>query len=139
MAEVYLVRRERFCAAHKLWIPEWSAEKNKETFGKCANENGHGHNYHLYVTVKGEPDPVTGMVIDLKILKRIILKEVIDDLDHMNLDLDVEWLKGRPSTAENIAIAIWSRLAEPIREAGAELHQVRLWETENNIIDYYGQ
>lgn len=138
MAEVHLVRRERFCAAHRLWIPTWSAEKNKEVFGKCANENGHGHNYHLYVTVKGEPDPVTGMVIDLKHLKAIIMDEVIEDLDHKNLDLDVDWLNGRPSTAENLAISIWNKLVGPVEKAGAKMHQVRLWETENNIIDYFG-
>jgi 6-pyruvoyltetrahydropterin/6-carboxytetrahydropterin synthase len=139
MAEVHLIRRERFNAAHKLWVADWDATKNHEVFGKCANENWHGHNYELFVTVKGQPDPVTGMVMDLKHLKRIIIKEVIDDLDHKNLDMDVPWMKGRMSSAENIAIAIWERLEGPIAEHGATLHQVKLWETENNIIDYFGK
>ena len=138
MAEVHLIRRERFNSAHKLWVDEWSSEKNHETFGKCANENWHGHNYELFVTVKGSPDPVTGMVIDLKLLKKIIIRRVIDDLDHKNLDLDVPWMKGQMSTAENIAIAIWGRLKDPIEAHGVTLHQVKLWETENNIIDYFG-
>lgn len=138
MAEVHLIRRERFNAAHKLWVDEWSSEKNHEIFGKCANENWHGHNYHLYVTVKGEPDPMTGMVMDLKFLKDIILEEVIDDLDHRNLNMDVSWLKGRMSTAENLSIAIWEKLQGPIEKHGVKLHQIRLWETENNIVDYFG-
>jgi len=138
MAEVFLIRRERFSAAHKLWVSDCSSEKNHDVNNKCANENWHGHNYHLYVTVKGEPDPVTGMVMDLKELKRIIIEEVIDDLDHRNLDLDVPWMKGRLSTAENIAIAIWERLEQKINDAGAKLHLVRLQETENNIIEYFG-
>lgn len=138
MATVYLTRRERFNAAHKLWVEEWTDEKNEEVFGKCANKNWHGHNYKLFVTVKGTPDPVTGMVMDLKDLKKIINEEVIDDLDHRNLDMDVPWMDGRISSAENIAIAIWERLSDKVKGHGAELHQVRLWETENNVIDYYG-
>jgi len=138
MATVFLTRRERFSAAHKLWVDSWDDSKNHEVFGKCANKNWHGHNYHLYVTVKGTPDPLTGMVMDLKDLKRIILNEVIEDLDHRNLDLDVTWMKGTMSSAENIAIAIWERLTASIEPYGASLHQVRLWETENNVIDYYG-
>ena len=138
MAEVHLIRRERFNSAHKLWVEDWDSEKNHEVFGKCANENWHGHNYELFVTVKGTPDPTTGMVIDLKILKSIILKEVIDDLDHKNLDMDVPWMNGRMSTAENIAIAIWERLESPLAAHGVRLHKVKLYETENNIIDYYG-
>jgi 6-pyruvoyltetrahydropterin/6-carboxytetrahydropterin synthase len=138
MAEVFLTRRERFCAAHKLAIPEWSDEKNQEVFGKCANENWHGHNYHLFVTVKGTPDQTTGMVIDLKEMKRIINDKVIDKLDHRNLNLDVDFMSGMVTTAENIAQAIWKELETPLADKGATLHQVRLYETENNIIDYYG-
>lgn len=138
MAVVFLTRRERFSAAHKLWVEEWSADKNVEVFGKCANVNWHGHNYQLFVTVKGEPDMVTGMVMDLKKLKVIIIEEVINDLDHRNIDLDVEWMKGKASTAELLSVAIWERLEGAISKAGATLHQVRLYETENNIIDYYG-
>lgn len=138
MAEVHLIRRERFSSAHKLSKDEWSPEKNYEVFGKCANPNWHGHNYQLFVTVKGEPDPETGMVIDLKLLKRIILDRVIEDLDHKNIDLDVEWMKGKMSSVENIAIGIWERLEGEIASHGATLHRVRVYETENNIIDYYG-
>jgi len=139
MATVFLTRRERFNAAHKLWVEAWSDEKNFEVFGKCANKNWHGHNYQLFVTVKGSPDSVTGMVMDLKDLKRVINEEVIDDLDHRNLDLDVPWMNGRMSSAENIAIAVWERLEGKLASFGATLHQVRLWETENNVIDYYGE
>jgi 6-pyruvoyltetrahydropterin/6-carboxytetrahydropterin synthase len=139
MAEVYLIRRERFSSAHKLSKAEWSAEKNAEVFGKCANENWHGHNYQLFVTVKGEPDPETGMVMDLKVLKQIILDRVIEDLDHRNIDLDVAWMKGKMSSVENIAIGIWARLEKEVAEHGATLHRVRVYETENNIIDYYGK
>jgi len=139
MATVFLTRRERFNAAHKLWVESWDDEKNFEVFGKCANKNWHGHNYQLFVTVKGTPDPVTGMVMDLKDMKRVINKEVIDDLDHRNLDMDVPWMEGRMSSAENIAIAIWERLEQKIADYGATLHQVKLWETENNVIDYYGE
>jgi len=138
MPEVHLIRRERFNAAHKLWRPEWSKEKNYEVFGKCANENWHGHNYQLFITVKGEPDPLTGMVMDLKLLKQIILDRVIEELDHKNIDMDVPWMEGKMSSAENIAIAIWERLDAAIKSHGAVLHQVRLYETENNIIDYFG-
>jgi 6-pyruvoyltetrahydropterin/6-carboxytetrahydropterin synthase len=139
MAEVYLIRRERFSSAHKLSKAEWSAEKNLAVFGKCANENWHGHNYQLFVTVKGEPDAETGMVMDLKVLKQIILDRVIEDLDHRNIDMDVEWMKGKMSSVENIAIGIWERLEQEIAKHGATLHQVRVYETENNIIDYYGK
>jgi len=138
MAEIFLTRRERFCAAHMLSKEEWSLEKNHEVFGKCANPNWHGHNYHLFVTVKGSPEPSTGMVIDLKEMKAIINDKVIDKLDHKNLNLDVDFMKDMMTTAENIAVAIWNELAAPLAARNATLHQVRLYETENNIIDYYG-
>lgn len=138
MPEVFLTRRERFCSAHKLSKEEWSEEKNREVFGKCANPNWHGHNYHLFVTIKGQPDPETGMVIDLKLMKKIILETVIDKLDHANIDLDVDFMKGKMSSAENLAVAIWNQLAGPFNENGVALHLIRLYETENNIVEYYG-
>ncbi|MEY3678258.1 MAG: hypothetical protein RI924_399, partial [Bacteroidota bacterium] len=90
---IYITRRERFNAAHKLYREDWSADKNKETFGKCANPNWHGHNYELFVTIKGEINPETGFVMDLKELKSIILEEVIDKLDHKNINIDVDFMK----------------------------------------------
>lgn len=135
---VLVVRRERFNAAHKLEITDWSAEKNMEVFGKCANPNWHGHNYDLYVTVKGKPDPVTGFVIDLRILSQLIRKYVTDKLDHKNINLDVDFMKGRMPSTEVLAIAIWEQLEKPISENGVHLHSIRLHETENNYVEYFG-
>jgi 6-pyruvoyltetrahydropterin/6-carboxytetrahydropterin synthase len=139
MAKVYITRRERFNAAHKLWVNEWSDEKNFEVFGKCANVNWHGHNFDLFVTVKGEPDPHTGFVIDLKLLSTIINKKAIDYLDHRNLNLDVPFMKGKMASTENLAIEIWKQIEEDIKQAGAELHSVKLYETENNFVEYLGE
>lgn len=135
---VYLTRRMRFNAAHKLWVDHWSEEKNFATFGKCANKNWHGHNYELYVTVKGRPDPDTGFVVDAKALRNVIEQEVIDDLDHSNLNLDVPWLQGiGQATTENVVVQIWRRLEHKI-PAGT-LHCVKLCETENIFATYYGE
>ena len=119
---VYLTRRERFNAAHKLWVDDWSEEKNIAWFGKCANRNWHGHNYELWVTVAGEPSKETGFVIDLSELGRLMKLHVIDKLDHKNIDLDVDFMKGIYSSTENLA-----------------LHCVKLQETENNYVEYQGQ
>lgn len=135
---VYITRRERFSAAHKLANPEWSDEKNFEIFGKCSNPNWHGHNYVLNVTVKGEPDPKTGFVIDLSKLGEIMRDQVIQYVDHKNLNIDVDFTKSVMTSTENIAIAIWNRLENPIKELGAELHCVKLQETENNFVEYFG-
>lgn len=135
---IYITRRERFNAAHKLFREDWSAEKNSETFGKCANPNWHGHNYDLFVTIKGEVNPDTGFVIDLKELKRIILTEVVDKLDHKNINLDVDFMKGKLASTEILAIAIWDQLREPIAKEGAQLHAIKLFETENNYVEYFG-
>ncbi|PHI20001.1 6-pyruvoyl tetrahydrobiopterin synthase [Lewinellaceae bacterium SD302] len=135
---VYLTRRMRFNAAHKLWVREWSEEQNLATFGKCANKNWHGHNYDLHVTVKGEPDPTTGFVMDAKKLRDIIQAEVIDDLDHSNLNLDVDWLpKDLQPTTENVVIHIWRRLADKVNDG--KLHCVKLYETENIYAEYLGE
>ena len=135
---VYLTRRERFNAAHKLWVEDWSEEKNMSTFGKCANKNWHGHNYWLYVTVKGEPDPVTGFIIDVKKLSRLIKASIVDKVDHSNLNLDVPFVpKGMLPTTENLVILFWQQL-EPLLEE-CTLHSIRLYETENIYAEYFGE
>lgn len=138
MKTVYITRREYFNAAHKLWHDEWSAEKNFEVFGKCSNPNWHGHNYHLYVTVKGETDPKTGFIIDLRFLSDLIQEKIIEKIDHKNLNLDVDFMKGIKPSTENLVIAIWEQLVDDIAKAGAVLHCVKLEETENNSAEYYG-
>lgn len=139
MAKVYITRRERFNAAHKLWNPKWSDEKNYEVFGKCANENWHGHNYELFVTVSGEPDEDTGCVIDLKILSKIIKERVIEKLDHKNLNLDVSFMKGKMASTENLAVAIWKEICGEIDTYDCKLHGVKVIETENNFAEYFGE
>ncbi|MGB3547734.1 MAG: 6-carboxytetrahydropterin synthase [Saprospiraceae bacterium] len=138
MPTVYLTRRERFNGAHKLWVEEWSEERNLATFGKCANKNWHGHNYHLFVTVKGQPNPDTGFVADAKELSRLIKAEVLDHVDHSNLNLDVEWVpKNLQPTTENMAILIWQRLEPHLKDC--RLHEVKLYETENIFAAYRGE
>jgi 6-pyruvoyltetrahydropterin/6-carboxytetrahydropterin synthase len=135
---VYITRRERFNAAHKLWRAEWTAEKNQEVFGKCANENWHGHNYELFITVKGEPDPETGFVLDLKDMSDIIKNEVVEALDHKNLNLDVAFMQGIMTSTENLAIKVWERLEPHLNSGRAQLHCVKIVETENNFVEYFG-
>lgn len=134
---IYLTRKEHFNAAHKLFNPNWSEEKNNAVFGKCANKNWHGHNYDLYVTVKGNINPDTGFIINLKDLSVLIRKEVTDVLDHKNLNMDVEGMPIMPST-ENVAIFIWNILAPKIIKMGAVLHGIKLYETESNFVEYFG-
>jgi 6-pyruvoyltetrahydropterin/6-carboxytetrahydropterin synthase len=135
---IYITRKEHFNAAHKLYREDWSAEKNEEVFGKCANLNWHGHNYDLFVTVKGEINPDTGCVMDLKELKKLIISEVIDKLDHKNLNMDVDFMKGKMASTEILAIEIWKRLAQHILNRGAALHGIKLYETANNFVEYFG-
>lgn len=139
MPIVHITRRERFSAAHKLSRPDWSAEKNMATFGKCANPNWHGHNYELWVTVKGEPSAETGFVVDLSELGRLINEHVIRFVDHKNIDLDVPFMQGRYSSTENLAVAFWEQLAGPVEKLGCKLHCIRLKETENNHVEYHGE
>ena len=134
---VYLTRRVTFNAAHKLSVPEWSGERNREVFGRCANVNWHGHNYVLLVTVRAEPHAETGFVMNAKDLKDIVEAEVTEQLDHRNINLDVPWMRGIQPTSENIARAVWGRLAPKLADR-AELYRVRLVETENIFVDYYG-
>ncbi len=138
---VFVSRKEHFNAAHKLSNPAWSKEKNAEVFGPCANENWHGHNFDLIVTVKGDPDPETGFVIDLKKLSTLIRADVIEKLDHKNLNLDVDFMKGKMASTENLAIEIWRILVPAIQQIapGAHLHSVRLFETPRNYIEYFGE
>jgi 6-pyruvoyltetrahydropterin/6-carboxytetrahydropterin synthase len=135
---VYLTRQEHFTAAHKLYIPAWSHEKNDEVFGKCANENWHGHNYDLYVTVKGNPDPDTGFLFDVKQLSTIIRERVTEKLDHKNLNLDVEFMRGKMCSTENLAIEIWKQLV-PHLPAQIQLHCIKLYETPRIYIEYFGE
>jgi 6-pyruvoyltetrahydropterin/6-carboxytetrahydropterin synthase len=134
---VYLTRIEHFNAAHKLYNPAWSREKNEEIFGKCANENWHGHNYELYVTIKGEPDPETGFLLDAKKLSKLINSFVLDKLDHLNLNEDVDFMKGIMCSTENLAVAIWSQLIKHL-PATVQLHCIKLCETPRIYVEYYG-
>lgn len=135
---IFLTRRERFNAAHRLFKADWSDEKNFEVFGKCSNPNWHGHNYELFVTIKGDVNPETGFVINLKTLSKIVRERVIEKIDHKNLNIDVAFMKGKITTAENIAIAIWNEIEPDINKLSCQLHCVKVVETENNSIEYYG-
>jgi len=135
---VFITRRERFNAAHRLFREDYSDEKNLEVFGKCSNPLWHGHNYELYVTVKGEINPETGFLINLKDLSRLVRERVIEKLDHRNINLEVDFMQGRLASTENLARAIWEQLEAGVRMLGAELHSIRVSETENNIVEYFG-
>jgi 6-pyruvoyltetrahydropterin/6-carboxytetrahydropterin synthase len=137
---IYVSRKEHFNAAHKLYNPTWSNEKNQEIFGPCANENWHGHNYDLIVTVGGTPDPDTGFVIDLKKLSDLIRQEVIEKVDHKNLNLDVDFMSGKMASTENLAIGLWNILTPKISTISkfGKLHSIRLFETPRNYVEYFG-
>ena len=135
---VHITRRERFSAAHKLSKPDWSEEKNMEVFGKCSNPNWHGHNYDLFVTVKGEVNPDTGFVVDLKDLSDLIREKIIQHVDHKNINLDTWFMQGKMSSTENLCTAICGELVEPVSKLGAQMHSIKLQETENNYVEYYG-
>jgi 6-pyruvoyltetrahydropterin/6-carboxytetrahydropterin synthase len=136
---IYITRREHFNAAHKLYNPKWSDEENNERFGKCANPNWHGHNYNLYVTVKGKVNPDTGFSVNLKELSLIIRTYITDKLDHKNLNLDVPFMQGLMPSTENVAIAIWKELTPYINALDSQLHSIKLYETENNYVEYFGE
>ncbi len=135
---VYLTRRERFCSAHRLFREEWDDAKNLEIFGQCSHKNWHGHNYILYVTVKGELNPETGFVVNIKRLSTIIKERVIEKLDHRNINIDVDFMQGKIASTENLAIGIWEQLKSAIEALGIELHCVKIQETENNFVEYFG-
>ena len=134
---VYLTRVEHFNAAHKLYNAQWSREKNDEVFGVCANENWHGHNFDLYVTVKGNPDKETGFLMDAKKLGKLINDEVVEKIDHKNLNLDVDFLQNIMCTTENLAVVIWQQLS-PHLPQNAQLHCIKLYETPKIYVEYYG-
>jgi 6-pyruvoyltetrahydropterin/6-carboxytetrahydropterin synthase len=133
-----VTRVEHFNAAHKLWNENWTVEKNKEVFGKCSNEHFHGHNYELHVTVKGEPQPDTGFVVNAKSLGDLIKLKIVEEVDHKNLNIDVEFLKGKFTSAENLAIGIWDELQPDIEKMGVALHCVKLIETKSIYVEYFG-
>ena len=138
---IYVTRKEHFNAAHRLFNPAWSDEKNQEVFGPCANNNWHGHNFELIVTVKGKPDPDTGFVIDLKVLGDIIKEKDVDKVDHKNLNLDVDFMAGKMASCEIFVTEIWNILAPAIADtaSNAKLHYIKLVETPKNFVEYYGE
>ena len=134
---LFLTRKAEFSAAHFYWVDAWSQAENERVFGKCANRNGHGHNYTLEVTIAGEVDPVSGFVVDLKDLKDLIEREVIRVYDHRHLNFEVPEFQTVIPTTENIAIAIWRRLNNKIPHA--KLHRVRVYEMADLFADCYGE
>lgn len=135
---VYITRIEHFNAAHKLFNPGWTVAQNEKVFGKCANENWHGHNFDLYVTIKGQPDADTGFVFDAKKLSAIIKDHVTEKLDHKNLNLDVDFMHGKICSIENLVTAIWEQL-EPHLPTGVQLHSLKLYETPRIYVEYFGE
>ncbi|MDH3257172.1 MAG: 6-carboxytetrahydropterin synthase [Nitrospinota bacterium] len=133
---IYITRKLEFCASHRLFNPEYSDEKNAQVFGLCNNPNGHGHNYVMEVTVRGEVHPETGMVLDLKALKQLVNEEIILKVDHKNLNVDVPFLKDVIPTAENLAIRFWETLETKLE--GGELHEIKLYESDRNFVIYRG-
>ena len=136
---IYITRREHFNSAHRLFRPEYSDEENLRVFGKCSNPLWHGHNYILFVTVKGELNPETGFVMDLSILSRLISEKILQKLDHKNINLEVDFMKDKLASTENLAIGIWEELEPEILLEGVSLHSIRLEETENNAVEYFGK
>ena len=134
---VYLTRVEHFNAAHKLYNPRWTKERNEEVFGKCANENWHGHNYELFVTIKGHADTDTGFLFDAKKLSILIKEEVLDKLDHKNLNVEVDFLKGQMCSTENLAVGIWRQLQGKF-PGDVQLHSIKLYETPKIYVEYFG-
>ena len=134
---IYVTRRVTFSASHRLFNPQLSERENEELFDKCANRNGHGHNYVMEVTVAGEPQERTGYVVDLKRLKEILKSEIVDKVDHKHLNEDVNFMKGIIPTAENIARVFWDILEPKIPDG--RLFSIRLHETENNVVEYRGE
>ncbi len=137
MATAYVYRKAHFSASHRLFDPTLSNEQNYEIFGGCSNPNGHGHNYYIEVCVAGEPNPKTGFVVDLKKIKKVLQEFFLDKVDHKNLNIDVDFLSGIIPTTENIAIAAWKQIQPRITEG--KLFSIRLYETENNFVDYKGE
>lgn len=138
---IYVSRQEHFNAAHKLYNPNWSEEKNKEIFGPCANANWHGHNFEIIVTVKGQPDPDTGFVVDLKQLSTLIRKEIIQKVDHKNLNMDVDFMKGKMASTEILTMEFWKILVPKLSSITSvgKLHSIKVYETPRNFVEYFGE
>ena len=136
---VFITRKETFSAAHKLSRSNWSEEKNAELFGKCANPNWHGHNYQLWVTVKGDMNPETGFVANLSDISKILMSKVIQKVDHKNLNLDVDFMKDKLPSTEVLAVEIWNQIEVPVNALGCTLHCVKIQETEKNFVEYFGK
>ncbi len=136
---IYVTRRETFNSAHKLYNNKWSKEKNIEMFGACANANWHGHNFELFVTVKGSPDQETGFVVDLKKLGVLIRREISEKVDHKNLNEDVDFMEGKLPSCENLIIEFWRILVEKLPQiTSSKLYSLKLYETKNNYVEYFG-
>lgn len=136
---VYVSRKEHFNAAHRLFNPAWSPEKNQEVFGKCANEYYHGHNFEIIVTVKGIPNPETGFVIDMKVLGDIMQREIVELLDHKNINLQVAIFKNKIPSCEIMVIEFWNILVRELEKVSdCKLHYIKLIETNKNFVEYYG-
>lgn len=137
---VYISRKEHFNAAHKLYNPDWSEEKNESVFGPCANKNWHGHNFEVIITIKGERNPDTGFVVDLRALGNLVKAEVIEKVDHKNLNLDVDFMKGKMASTETLAIEMWKIIERHLPSiTDAKLHCIKLHETANNYVEYFGE
>jgi len=138
---IQVSRKEHFNAAHKLWNPKWSEERNKEVFGPCANVNWHGHNFELIVTVKGLPDPETGFVVDLKAPSNVIRGKVIDQVDHKNLNVDVDFMADKMASCENLVMEFWKILEPSVNEITphGRLFKLTLYETPRNYVEYFGE
>lgn len=138
---VFITKQVHFCAAHQLYNPKWDDRENEVVFGPCANKNWHGHNFDLFVTIKGEPDPDTGFVMNFKDLKRILKEDVVEAVDHKNLNLDVPFMEGKLTSCENLIIEFWKILKPRIDEESggrAILHSLKLYETPTSYAEYYG-
>lgn len=134
---IYITKRLIFSTAHRLYNPTFSDEKNEQIYDKCNNFYGHGHNYYLEITVAGNPNPETGYVIDLKKMKKIIMREIVDKVDHKHLNFDVDFLKGIIPTVENLCVTFWNILKDKFD--GAKLHKITLYETDDSYCEYYGE
>lgn len=136
---IYITRRERFNAAHRLFREDFNDQENFDVFGKCSNPNWHGHNYELFVTIRGQINPKTGFLVNLTELKKVIREKITNKLDHKNLNTEVDFLEGKFTSTEVLCVSIWDELKDEIARLGAMLHKVKVVETENNFVEYFGE